>query len=266
MYRVLIADDENKIRNVLKALIHWKELGLELACECTNGDELLEKLERIPADIILTDMQMPGVSGVELLRCLRQLYPYLPIIVVSGYDDFKYTKQAIISNAVDYILKPVDEDELNEALLKARKTAEERRDALIDEDGEEWLYPVLARYFSDADEKEKNIRRNDKKNLSLAVKKYLEENLSAHITLADLEGKFYLNKEYISRVFKNAYGVTIFDYVDHLKIREANKMLFRGEQVKEIVQVLNYYDESHFYKKYKKIMGISPSDYSERRF
>ncbi len=67
-------------------------------------------------------------------------------------------------------------------------------------------------------------------------------------------------------MFKNIYGVTVFDYIDHLKIRQANDMLFQGRQIKEIVHTLGFYDESHFYKKYKKIMGISPSEYCEQRF
>ncbi len=176
MYRVIIADDENKIRNVLKTLIHWEELQMELLCECTNGDELLEMLERSPADIILTDMQMPGISGVQLLQRLKELYPYLSIIVISGYDDFKYTKQAIISNAVDYILKPVDEDELNDALKEAASEAKERRAEVMGESVETWMYPALRQYFNELNEKEKAVGKNDKKHLALSVRKYLEEN------------------------------------------------------------------------------------------
>ncbi len=260
MYRVIIADDENKIRVGLKALIHWEQLQLQLIGECVNGNELKDVLKTLCVDIILTDMQMPGLCGDELLRYLKEQYPYISVIVISGYDDFKYTKQAIVSNAVNYILKPVDEDELNDALKMAQLKVRENRNRLTN-DGE-WLYPELLKYFHAINEKEKGLEQTRKKKLVQNIKRYLDENYCKHISLDDLENQFYSNKEYISRVFKNSYGVTISDYIDHLRIRKANNLLWEGEQVKEICYILGFYDESHFYKKYKRIMGIAPSEYN----
>lgn len=264
MYRMIIADDENKIRAGLKTLIHWDALHLEIVCECKNGDEVLEALEEMAVDIVLTDMQMPGICGVELMQRLREAFPYVSVIVISGYDDFKYTRQAIVSNAVDYLLKPVDEDELNEALKTAISKVESNKIRRQAEEVEKIPIPVIREYFigiREREEKEKPHGGGQRKHLAINIREYLDDNYCGHITLSDLESRFYSNKEYISRIFKNFYGVTIFDYIDHLRIKKANDMLLKGEQIKEICYTLGFYDESHFYKKFKKIMGISPSEY-----
>lgn len=119
MIKVVIADDEKKARIVIKSLIEWDKLGLELCAECVDGDELCEVVSEIEPHIIITDMKMPGLSGNELVKKLNILSKDSKIIIISGYDEFEYTKQAIISKAVDYILKPVDKKELEIALENA---------------------------------------------------------------------------------------------------------------------------------------------------
>lgn len=129
MVNVIIADDENKIRVGLKKLIHWKELGLNLICECSDGDELLKQTLAMKPNIIITDMRMPGASGKELLSALRKCDEKVKILVLSGFDDFTLVHQALRSKVVDYLLKPVDAQELN-AILK--KMAEEYQQETID--------------------------------------------------------------------------------------------------------------------------------------
>lgn len=118
MNKVLIIDDEPWAREVVKALGDWERLGLKVVGEAEDGREGLRLMKEIGPDIVLTDMRMPGVDGIELLKQINIQFPLLKIIVMSGYDDFMYLKQAIRSRAVEYLLKPVDPDELNAALEK----------------------------------------------------------------------------------------------------------------------------------------------------
>jgi len=118
MNKVLIIDDEPWAREVVKALGDWERLGLRIAGEAEDGKEGLRMMKELEPEIVLTDMRMPGVDGVELLQQINIQFPLLKIIVMSGYDDFMYLKQAIRSRAVEYLLKPVDPDELNAALEK----------------------------------------------------------------------------------------------------------------------------------------------------
>mgnify|MGYP000070732755 CR=1 FL=1 len=119
MYKVMIMDDEPWSRKVIKQLIEWDKLQLENVGEAEDGTQGLQMIEELNPDILVTDMRMPGIDGIELLKALNEQHPSLKIIVMSGYDDFVYLKQAIRSRVKEYILKPVDPDELNAALTQS---------------------------------------------------------------------------------------------------------------------------------------------------
>ncbi|REK74732.1 response regulator transcription factor [Paenibacillus paeoniae] len=125
MYKVLIIDDEPWSREVVKALGHWSRLELLIVGEAEDGNEGLRKIDELRPDIVITDMRMPGTDGVELLQAMHERYPKLKIIVMSGYDDFVYLKQAIRSKAVEYLLKPIKPDELDAALAQSKSELEQ---------------------------------------------------------------------------------------------------------------------------------------------
>ncbi|MCD1259645.1 response regulator [Paenibacillus athensensis] len=129
MYSILIIDDEPWSRQVVKSLGAWTELGLTIAGEAEDGREGLELIAALAPQIVLTDMRMPGLDGIELLRELNERYPELKIIVMSGYDDFLYLKQAIRSRAVEYLLKPISPEELNAALALCVRELDARQAA-----------------------------------------------------------------------------------------------------------------------------------------
>lgn len=119
MFNVILADDEQATLHLIDSLIHWDELGLLLLGTVQNGNDLCEKADTLFPHIVLIDMNMPGIHGAELIKYLTDLKYNPKIIVISGYDDFSYTKAAINSKITGYLLKPVDEEELNETLQKA---------------------------------------------------------------------------------------------------------------------------------------------------
>ncbi|WP_159881267.1 response regulator [Paenibacillus puerhi] len=128
MHRAILADDERRTRSAIRKLGDWEALGIEIVREVQDGDELWEAMLAERPDLILTDMRMPGLSGAELIKKLSEAHAPVRIIVVSGYDDFAYMKQAISSRVVDYILKPVHKEALNEALKNAVKEIDARKD------------------------------------------------------------------------------------------------------------------------------------------
>lgn len=119
MTTLLIVDDEHWTRDTVKALVNQGLWGINRLDEAMNGKQAIEKIQTVCPDIIITDMKMPGMDGIGLLEVLGREYPDIPVIVLSGYQDFMYTRQAIKAKAIEYLLKPVDEDELNQALGKA---------------------------------------------------------------------------------------------------------------------------------------------------
>lgn len=118
MHRVLIIDDEPWSREVVKNLTDWKHLQLDMIGEADDGTQGLKLMEECDPHIVVTDMRMPGLDGTGLLKEINERFPKLKIIVMSGYDDFHYLKQAIRSRAVDYLLKPVNPEELNASLMR----------------------------------------------------------------------------------------------------------------------------------------------------
>ncbi|PMC38093.1 hypothetical protein CJ195_10945 [Bacillus sp. UMB0899] len=119
MTTLLIVDDESWTRETVKALINMNSLGITKLIEATNGEEAIKQINSENPDFIMTDMKMPGIDGIRLLEVIEQKYSDIPTIVLSGYQDFVYTRQAIKSGVIEYLPKPVDENELNDALKKA---------------------------------------------------------------------------------------------------------------------------------------------------
>jgi two-component system response regulator YesN len=135
MYKLLIIDDEIWARRVIKKLLPWQDLSLELVGEAWDGEEGIEMIEKLQPHIVITDMKMPGLDGVDLLKTLSETFKEIKIIAMSGYNDFVYLKQAISSRAIDYLLKPVDGNELIEALKKAIASLEKEKTTSIEKLG-----------------------------------------------------------------------------------------------------------------------------------
>ena len=118
MYRVIIADDELRICALLEKSIRWEELGLLLIATCTNGPALLKTCQEQKPDIVITDIQMPGMNGIDAIRQIRENGDGCQIIIISGYQEFSYAHNALKYDVSDYLLKPINADELNASLRK----------------------------------------------------------------------------------------------------------------------------------------------------
>ncbi len=107
IYTVVVADDEDVLREAVCSMVPWGELGFSLVGSATNGLDALVLVEKLEPDLLLTDIRMPFISGIELARQVREIRPAMNIALVSGYDDFSYAKQAIQYNIISYMLKPL---------------------------------------------------------------------------------------------------------------------------------------------------------------
>ncbi|MBD2870578.1 response regulator transcription factor [Paenibacillus arenilitoris] len=125
MYKVLIVDDVREIRTGIRLRVEWNRFHFEVAGEAGNGEEALERLLEEPYDVVITDIQMPVMNGLALLRECSSSYPHIRLIVLSGYDDFAYVKTAIQCGAADYLLKPVVTEELEQLLERVGKQLDE---------------------------------------------------------------------------------------------------------------------------------------------
>lgn len=151
LYRIMLVDDEEEVRKAMIRKMDWERLGFTVVGDAENGEEALEKLEQLEPDVVMTDIRMPYMDGLTLTARIRDKYPSVKILIFSGYDDFEYAQQAIKLNVTEYILKPVNGEELAEILKRIRvsldKEIEQRRD--IDTLRESYLgsLPILRELF-----------------------------------------------------------------------------------------------------------------------
>lgn len=118
MKKVMLVEDEEFILHGLEHIIDWGKLGLEIVHLAYNGAEALEKLKQEKVDIIVTDLNMPEMGGLELLKHIREEDERTRFIILTGYDEFEYARKAISLDVENYILKPIDEEELESQLKK----------------------------------------------------------------------------------------------------------------------------------------------------
>lgn len=120
MYRVIIVDDEQLIREGLKVLIDWTDLGFEIIDEADNGIDAQQLVMAVQPEVILVDIKMPGLDGISLIKALRQQGYAGEVIILTGYAEFEYAKEAISLEVIDYLIKPIEEEELIQVLEKAK--------------------------------------------------------------------------------------------------------------------------------------------------
>lgn len=144
MYRIFLADDEFKVINGMLRSIDWEKLQSEVVGYAQDGEEALEKINRLQPDIILTDIRMPKKSGLEVMEQMESEYP-CAFIIFSGYTEFEYAKKALQMKAVDYLIKPVNLCEIEASICKAQKQIEQMKAAQNPDSvrRREWLEAIL---------------------------------------------------------------------------------------------------------------------------
>ncbi|SLJ96369.1 MULTISPECIES: response regulator [unclassified Paenibacillus] len=146
MYNVLIADDEIEVREGLKLKVNWQDMGFIISGEAANGIEAEELLKAEHFDLLITDMNMPVMDGVQLLDVCRSLNPSIQIMIITGYEDFHYARAGVRSQAMDYLLKPVTRDELKTTLNKIKDELDKKKQLHGDSEMMQWR---LSQYYKE---------------------------------------------------------------------------------------------------------------------
>ena len=127
-YKLLVADDEYWAREKLRRIVDWERYDIDFLDPASDGEEVLQRLETERPDILITDINMPGLSGADLLEKLACSHPDMVTLVISGYDTFSFVKRTMRSGAINYLLKPVNKIELISAVSEALEILHDRRD------------------------------------------------------------------------------------------------------------------------------------------
>ena len=199
---VAAADDEAYLRTALKKLMNWEKMGCELIRVVNNGRELLQCVEEEHPDIVITDIRMPEIDGLEVCRQLYEKYPETQTIILSAYTDFEYARTAIRYDVADYVLKLSVLEELPPAVEKVTRKLQKQKKEL-----EEELVKLP----------EKKVAES----LYDQVQEYIEKNYSKKITLNDMAEELHANSSYLSRLYKKESGQNLFDVILKKRIEKA---------------------------------------------
>lgn len=142
-YKVLLVDDEEEVIDVIEHKIHWDMLGFEVVGSANNGVKALELSERLQPDVVITDIKMPYMDGLELSRRLNNEYPNIHIIIFTGFDEFEYAKEAVHLEIEEYMLKPINALELSDCLKRLKNTLDIEREEKLN-------VKKLENYFNDS--------------------------------------------------------------------------------------------------------------------
>lgn len=248
--RVLIVEDEEIIRKKLEILPSFSKYGMEVLESAKNGLEGLEKIKKFNPELVITDISMPLMDGLTMIK--ESLDYEYSAIIVSGYNDFDYAKKAIKYGVTDYLLKPIDIEELNKSLITAKNIYEMRKSFINQEDNIDILRI------------EKN--ENKKSDIALEMIAYIEKNYGEKISISDLEKKLNYSESMLNKKFKEYTSITFNDYLNRVRIKEAIKLLENTElMIIDIAFLCGFSNQKYFSKVFKKFVGISPGKYNKNK-
>ena len=236
--RVLLVDDEVMIREGFKQLFDWQAHDCEVVGEAGDGMEALTQIDTLRPDIVIMDINIPIMNGLKVIQLSRIKHPNTAFVIVSGYDDFSYCREALRLQITDYILKPVNYEEFGTCIDNLKISLFERR-------------------VSSAAEPDKQEER-----AITGITRYLQEHLAEEISLSVLAEQFHLNPQYISQLFKSEIGVNFLVYLTNIRMEKAKKLLLSTAlSIAEVAEQSGYGDYRVFTKVFKKSEGITPSQY-----
>lgn len=258
MYRVLVVEDEDIIRKGLVYMVDWTKLNCIVAGEARDGVEGLKKIRELKPDIVITDIRMPFMDGIQMLEKSKDELKYESIIV-SGYSEFEYAKKAITFGVTDYLLKPIDFEELDNSINKTTKKLENKKKAKanIQSQNEMRIYERVLniRHYDSIKSKSKYVEQ---------IIDYIENNYNKKISLNDLCVEMELSSVYLNNLFKQETNYTFNDFLNRYRILMSIQLLKDGKlMIYEIAENIGFQDYKYFSSVFKKYIGTSPTFFLE---
>ena len=246
-YSAIVAEDEELLLDNLVRKIQNLDTGFEVAGRALTGVQAYDLVKQLTPDLVITDIRMPVMDGITLLQKIRENYPLTDFIIISGYSDFEYAKSAIHLQVTEYLLKPVDPEELKAALLKLKTKYELQQSSFRD-------------VFNPA------VTRNSPAQIAGVLKDYIVQNYNLEINLNLIANNMNYSSSYLTKIFCTQYGCTPSKYLNSIRMQRAMHYLMYNPElpIRRVGEMVGYQDQGYFSRIFKKHTGMSPFEYREK--
>ena len=240
MYSIMIVEDEYLVRQGIASLVNYEQFGMQVIAQAENGIEAWQKFQDNPADILLTDINMPQMNGLELSKLVRDQAPKCHIVFLTGYDDFDYARTAIKLGADDYLLKPFSKDDVEEMLAKVQtKLDQERKKAQI----------------------QNLVDQGQHSELEEAIHERLAD---SELSLKNLAFQLGFSPSYLSVLIKKELGLPFQDYLIQERMKKAKLLLLTTDlKIYEIAEQVGFEDMNYFSQRFKQVVGLTPRQFKK---
>lgn len=246
MYTMIVVDDEREIRKGFCTYFPWAEIGFTILADFSSAQEADEFLQRNVVDVVVTDIKMLGMSGLELIEAGHRRNPDTHFVIVSGYRNFEYARQAMRFGVRHYLVKPTKYAQIVEVFSQIRTELDEARrnqvNALVE------------------NEPEKQAQEDENKTIH-RIKEYIH----AHYEDATLESTALhvkINPYYLSTFFHQQTGEKFSDYLIRSRMKEAARLLLRTSmQIQDIARRVGYTTSNSFSRSFRQCFGMTPKEY-----
>lgn len=258
MYKVVIIDDEEIIVQGLTRMMPWDKYSCEVAGSADNGRSGLELIRQVKPAIVITDICMPGMDGLAMIAAIRNEFPKMQIMILTGYSEFEYAREALHLGVTRLLVKPSRMDELNEAMETMTKNLRSFG-----------IGPEEAMPYTDAeiDSTQPDTGDNEASDSvrSFIVRnalEYMRENYKEKLRLEDVAEHVYVSQWHLSKLLNKHTDRNFSELMNEIRVDEAKKLLKDPEyRIGDIAEMVGFMDMAHFSRVFKKVAGVSPSEY-----
>ena len=237
-YQVLLVDDEHFLRQSLRRRLEETAEDFRVVAEASNGLEALDAMKKHDIQVVITDIRMPDMDGLTLAADIHETYPDVRTVILSGYAEFDYAREALRSGVTNYLLKPVSEEDLENTLAMLRTSMKN-------------LYELPDENAASRLGSEESVRK--------AIR-YMHEHYMEELDIGSLADSLGFHSAYLTRLFNRYVGETPLKYLTGLRIEEAKKLLRDSTlSIADIGERVGYPDQFHFSKTFRKTTGMNPS-------
>ncbi|HOJ11915.1 MAG TPA: response regulator [Clostridiales bacterium] len=246
MYKVVLVEDEPWTLLGISKTFKWNEMGFKVINQTTRAMDAIDIILDNNPDVVFTDIRMPQISGIELMRKIRNEDRDTEFVIISGFAEFEYARDAITLGAFEYCLKPISKDAADSILERLKEHLDKKRNI---------TNVNSVNKIMDVENKIHNVNFKNLLN-------YINENFKKNLQLKDLADQFYLNPNYCCYLFKNLTGNSFSEYLTSKRMGRACKLLKDTTlTISEVAAEAGYNDYYYFNKTFKRQFSCTPSQY-----